>query len=131
MRRTLKQKLADSLKERPLDLIVHGGPRTTFLEIQGLLVGHNSRLIKKNISAMKALSSILGIYSASANQFALDHSMFIMSKQIKDGVWMDRFAKNNIEYTTYINPSIVGASSVTFFVEILILARGISMGILS
>ena len=115
MRRTLNQKIADSLKAKPLDLIVHGGPRTNYLEIQGMIVGHNSRLIKKTISSMKALSSVLGIYSASANQFALDHSMFIISRSVKDGIWMDRNLKKELDFITYINPSIVSASQVSFF----------------
>jgi hypothetical protein len=115
MRRTLKQKLADSLKAKPLDLIIHGGPQSTYLEIQGMIVGHNGRHIKKSLSSMKALSSLLGIYSASANQFALDHSMFIIAKSLKDGIWMDRQLTKELDFVTYINPSIVAASPVIDF----------------
>jgi hypothetical protein len=115
MRKTLQSRIAKSMQVKPLNLIIHGGPQTEFLDNNTFNVNIVNRNTKNHILGIINTLNMLGVYSGASNQFEGTQSIFLISKTLHNGIWMDRNLKKNLDFNVYINPEITGVSEVKKF----------------
>lgn len=110
--KTLSQKLQKKAVTKPLDLIIFGHEKLESLYTETEPIDSFPRSLRQRIERMKLTANIFAACSLSANQVALEERVFIMSKKLKDGVWIDWESDEMFDYKTIVNPRIIKVSKV-------------------
>lgn len=111
-RKSFSDKIAQQLKSGVTHLALYGTETAQALELQAMTVGTITRKVKRDIESMRQTANYFSSYSFAANQIGLDHRMFLMSRSLKDGKWLNPRKEKEIKYDVIINPEIIDISSV-------------------
>lgn len=115
MRKTLQEKLTREFKAQARLLCFYGTDKASVLESRSMPVSSLTKKIKNDIECLKLTAAEVGAYSLSSNQVDLNHNYFIIAKNLRENVWLNRKLDKEIFYNVYINPKLVRVSKVTFY----------------
>lgn len=110
MRKTFQEKLTREFKIAARQISLYGTEDAKVLDSSTSPVYNLTRKIKSDIECLKMSASLVGAYSLSANQVGLGHSYFIIAKNLRENVWLNRKLDKEIHYNVYINPKLNKAS---------------------
>jgi peptide deformylase len=111
-RKTFSDKIAQQLKSGVTNLALYGTETAQALDLQAMTVGTITRKIKRDIESMRQTANYFSSYSFASNQIGLDYRIFLISKNLKDGKWLNPRKEKEIKYDVIINPEITEISSV-------------------
>ena len=119
MRKTLQDKLAKEFKGSIREICLYGTESGKSLDLSAVTVGGLTRRVKKDIESLKITANHYGSFSMSPNQLFLDPKLFIIAKNLKDGVWFNRKFSKSLTYNVFVNPKITKVSKVDSLYKLL------------
>jgi len=133
MRKTFQDKLTQEFKASVRNICLYGTDKGSVLESPSLPVNSLTRKIKSQIESLKLSAGRVGAYSLSSNQIDYNHTYFIIAKNLRENVWLNRKLDKEIFYNVYINPKLLKVSNVNLiqcFIFNKVIVPRICMGIL-